>query len=268
MWFTIVTPSFNCGDWILDNLRSVRAQGLPPDQLEQWIIDGGSTDGTVELLRQQPDIQWISEPDRGLSDAVNKGIERAKGDWIIWLNADDFLAPDALRTFLDHVRKHPNTRIFCGQLSILRYDGTVEKTVPAWDYNLQDLLGTRTGINQSSTFVHREVYDKVGLLDISDRYTMDYEWLVRAMHHYECVPIHHVLTCYRRRRGSIIDTNLVRQFENFLAIRRRYGQPRLCRAECRIRFYLYTDWMRRIRWIRRGVRYLKRLAGREPLHPG
>jgi len=267
MIFTVVTPSFNCGEYLLGNLDSVRRQGLGPGELEHWVIDGASTDGTVELLRQQPDIRWISEPDRGLSDAVNKGIQRAKGDWIIWLNADDFLAPDALQVFLKQVRNHPQIRIFCGHLTILRYDGTVEESVPAWDYNLKDLLGTRTGINQSSTFIHREAYEKVGLLDVSDRYTMDYEWLVRAMHHYQCVPIPHVLTFYRRRRGSITDANLVRQFENFLAIRRRYGQPRLCRAEFRIRFFLYTDWLRRNRWLRRGVRRIKRIVGREPAHP-
>ena len=264
---SVVTPSFNCGQYLLENIESVRWQGLGPDELEHWVIDGGSTDGTVELLRQQPDIQWISEPDRGLSDAVNKGIQRAKGDWIVWLNADDFLAEDACKVFLEYARRHPTIRIFCGEITWLRYDGSVEKIAPAWDYNLKDLLGTRTGINQSSTFIRREAYEKVGLLDVSDRYTMDYEWLVRAMHHYECVPIPHVLTFYRRRRGSITDANLVRQFENFLTIRRRYGRPRLCRAEFRIRFYLYTDWLRRIRWLRRGVRRIKKVFGKEPPHP-
>ncbi len=267
MRFTVVTPSFNCREFILDNLDSVRRQGFGPAELEHWVIDGGSTDGTIELLRQQPDIRWISEPDRGLSDAVNKGIQRAQGDWIIWLNADDYLAPDALRIFLGHARQHPEVRIFCGDLTILRYDGSVEQTVPGWDYNLKELLGRRTGINQSATFVHREAYAKVGLLDVADRYTMDYEWLVRAMHHYTCVRIPHVLTFYRRRRGSITDANLVRQFANFLAIRRRYGQPRLSRAECRVRFYLYTDWLRRRRWLRSAVRRVKKVFGREPLHP-
>ena len=101
MRFSVITPSFNCGNCIADNFRSVRDQGFPPDQLEQWVIDGGSTDGTVELLTQQPDIKWISETDRGLSDAVNKGIQRATGDWIIWLNADDLLAKDACKIFLE-----------------------------------------------------------------------------------------------------------------------------------------------------------------------
>src|SRR5205809_5853400 len=98
-FFTIVTPTLNCGDCLPRNLRSVWSQSLASDEVEQWVIDGGSTDGTLALLRQNPDVEYISEKDRGLSDAVNKGIERAKGDWIIWLNADDELAPGALVAF-------------------------------------------------------------------------------------------------------------------------------------------------------------------------
>lgn len=249
------------------NIESVRAQGFPPEELEHWIIDGGSTDGTVEILKAQPDIKWISEPDNGLSDAVNKGIIRSKGDWIIWLNADDYLASNACKIFLEYAKANPDIKIFCGALVILRYDGTIEQKVPAWDYNLKDLLGLRTGINQPSTFIHREVFQKVGLLDVNDKYTMDYEFLVRAMHHYKCMPINSVLAYYHRRKGSITDYGLKKQFENFLKIRRKYNQPYFCRAEFRIRFYLYTDWLRQIKFARKTVRMIKKLFGKEPLHP-
>lgn len=248
-------------------MASVQQQGFGAEELEHLIIDGGSTDGTVDLIKNESGIQWVSEPDKGLSDAVNKGIRRAKGDWIIWLNADDRLADDACNIFLEHSRRHPEARIFCGEQVILKYDGTPEQISPAWDYNLKDLLGTRTGINQAATFVHREVYQKVGLLDVHNRYSMDYEWVVRAMHHYTCVPIHHVLTYYQRRQGSITDANLVKQFEDFLRIRRQYHQPYFSVAEFRIRFFLYTNWLRRIRFARKLVRRIKKSIGREPLHP-
>lgn len=267
MRFTVVTPSYNCADYILRNIRSVREQGLAPGELEHWIIDGGSTDGTVELLRNQAGIKWISEKDRGLSDAVNKGIQRARGQWIVWLNADDSLALGALDTVSKASETHPEVRLFCGAVSILRYDGSLEQTVPGWDYNLKDLLGTRTGINQPSTIVHREVYDKVGLLNVEDRYAMDYEWVVRAMHHYRCQPLAETLAFAHRRRGSITDANMVRQFQRFLEIRRQYHQPVLSRAEFRIRFYIYTEGLRRIGLARRAVRFVKRQLGREPLHP-
>jgi glycosyltransferase involved in cell wall biosynthesis len=267
MLFSIVTPSLNCRDYISTNITSVRKQGFGPDQLEHWVIDGGSTDDTLDILKGAHDTKWISEPDKGLSDAVNKGIQRAAGDWIIWLNADDYLADNALAIFLEYARRHPDIRIFCGDETILRYDGSVEQTVPGWDYNLKDLLGIKTGMNQAATFVHREVYQKVGLLDVSVRDAMDYEWLVRAMHHYRCVPIRRVLAFYRRRSGSIIDANAVNFFKTFLALRRKYNKPRLSGAEFRIRFYIYTDWLRRIPWSRRFVRRIRGLFGKAPLHP-
>ncbi len=264
MTFSVITPSFNCREFIAENIESVRQQGLGTSELEHWVIDGGSTDGTLDVLRRYPDVRWISESDKGLSDAVNKGIQRSTGDWIVWLNADDFLAPDACKIFLQHAQQYPNARIFCGDQTILRYDGSIEQIAKGWDYNLEELLGCRTGINQASTFIHRSAYEKVGLLDVSNRYSMDYEWLVRAMHHYECVVIPAVLTFYRRRKGSITDAGLVHQFEDFLRIRRKYNRPYLSRAEFRIRFYLYTDWLRRITWARRAVRNVKALFGDAP----
>ena len=265
--FSVITPSLNCKDHILTNIQSVQKQGLSPDELEHWIIDGGSTDGTVELLKTQKNIQWISEPDRGLSDAVNKGIQRAKGEWILWVNADDYLAEDACATFLSYVKKYPNIRVFAGDETVLRYDGSFEQTVKGWDYNLEELLGCRTGINQASTFVHRSVYEKTGLLDVNDRFTMDYEWTVRAMHHFRCQPIPHVLSFYRRRKGSIIDAGMVHQIKGFLRLRHQYKKPRLSRADLRIYFYLWTDCLRQIRWVRKAVRWIKTLFGQQPLHP-
>jgi glycosyltransferase involved in cell wall biosynthesis len=265
--FTIITPSLNCRGFIERNLESVRRQGIAPERLEHWVIDGGSTDGTQDFLKAQSDIQWISEPDHGLSDAVNKGIQRATHEWIIWLNADDVLADGALETFSARALKHPQIRIFCGAQTILRYDGTVEQTVAGWDYNLKELLGCHTAINQASTFVHREVYQKVGLMNVEDRYTMDYEWTVRAMHHYICMPIAEVLTCYQRRKGSITDANIAKQSRRMLEIRRQYNQPRLSKAEWRLRFFIYTDWLRKMRRVRRWVRKIKGLFGQEPITP-
>ena len=267
MIFSVITPSFNCKDFILENTESVRSQGMSPEQLEHWVIDGGSTDGTVEILKETEGVKWISERDQGLSDAVNKGIQRAKGDWIIWLNADDLLAKDSCKVFLEYAAKNPQIRIFAGDLVFLREDGMSEQTVKGWDYNLHDLLGTRTGMNQPSTFVHREVYEKVGLLDVSNRCAMDYEWLVRAMHHYSCVPIPQVLSYSRRRKGSITNTQMAGQFKEFLRQRRKYGKPFLSRAEFQIRFFIYTDWLRQMPRLRRTVRRVKRLFGKEPLHP-
>lgn len=93
---TIITPSFNQGAFIEETVRSVLLQGYP--NLEYIVIDGGSSDGTVDILKKySPWISyWVSEPDGGQSEAINKGLSRASGEWVNWLNSDDLLAPGAL----------------------------------------------------------------------------------------------------------------------------------------------------------------------------
>jgi glycosyltransferase involved in cell wall biosynthesis len=266
-FFSIVTPTLNCAAFLPRNFASIASQGLPLDEIEHWVIDGGSTDGTQKLLSQKADIKYISEKDDGLSDAVNKGIRRAAGEWIIWLNADDELAPGALIAFKEAVKTNPGIFMFCGRQDVFRYDGSLEATSEGWDYNLKDLLGRRTAILQASTFVHRKVYEKVGLLDVNFRYAMDYEWMVRAAHQFSCQPLAVVLTRYHRRKGSIMDAHIADQFREFLRVRRHYRQSYFSPAEWRIRFYLLTNPLRRIGKLRKGVRQIKKSFGREPIHP-
>ena len=265
--FTVITPSLNCADFIRRNIDSVRAQGLPPDRLEHWIIDGGSTDGTVEILKSTPDIQWISEPDKGLSDAVNKGIQRAMGEWIAWINADDQLCPDALETVKKWSLTHPDIKLFAGDEIILNYDGTQEQVIQGRSYTFDELLGHESGINQASTLVHRSVYDRVGLLDTSIRYAMDYEWMVRATKDFACVHIPAVLTAYQRRPGSLMDAHMAAHFRTFQSVRRRFHRPLFEPLGRQILFYLATDRLRRTRWIRRAVRAIKGIFGVKPPHP-
>jgi len=265
--FSIVTPALNCVKFLPRNRASILAQDLEPDQYEHWVIDGGSSDGTVEWLRTQPGVKWISEKDRGLSHAVNKGIARSIGQWIIWLNADDELAPGALQAFLDLKPAYPGTCLFCGAQKVFGYDETLETIERGWDYNLEQLLSVRTAIVQASTFVERRVYETVGLLDETYRYAMDYEWTVRAAHQFKCQPLPCVLTHYHRRRGSIMDHGIANQHREFLRVRRAWKQGRLTPAELRLHFYLVTEPFRRIRWVRFVVRKIKTLVGCKPNHP-
>src|SRR5437588_11464329 len=153
MLISIVTPSLNCGRYLLRNINSVRQQNIDPKELEHWIIDGSANDETIDILREQKDVKWISEPDKGLSDAVNKGIRLSQGEWIVWLNADDELAPGALQAFAAARQRWPDSFIFVGAQKIFSYDGTVEYVAEPWDYRIDELLGLHTAINQASTFV-------------------------------------------------------------------------------------------------------------------
>lgn len=268
MQFTVITPAFNCAPFIERNIHSVQEQGLGEEALEHWVIDGGSTDGTQEVLQKYPHLKWISEPDKGLSDAVNKGIERARGEWLIWLNADDYLVPGALKAFQGYVAEHPEARLVCGDISLRGYEGEEEQYIPAWEYTYQNLLDNVHGINQQSTFMHREVFEKVGGMDVKNRHTMDWEWMVRAVREFPCHTFPHLLACYQRRRGSIIDgEGLLAQYRDFIRIRREHGAPVWSLAELRLRSYIWTHPFRRVAWLRRGVRTIKSWVGRKPLHP-
>ena len=89
--FSVVTPSFNQAEFIRDTIDLVVAQDYP--NFEHIVVDGGSTDGTIDILRSYPHLTWTSEPDRGQSDALNKGFSKAQGDVIAWINSDDYYAP-------------------------------------------------------------------------------------------------------------------------------------------------------------------------------
>src|SRR3954451_24008443 len=110
---TIVTPAFNAIETIGETLASVRAQEHPA--LEHLVIDGGSTDGTVDLLREAPGIRWISEPDNGLAHAMNKGIALAKGQILGELNADDVYRPHALRHVTEAFAARPEAEWLTGR---------------------------------------------------------------------------------------------------------------------------------------------------------
>src|ERR1700743_3653163 len=96
MKISIITPSYNQGQFIEDAIRSVLDQGYP--DFEHIVIDNCSTDGTLDVLRRYPHVRWVSEPDGGQSAALNKGLRLSTGDVLAWLNCDDFYLPGAFHT--------------------------------------------------------------------------------------------------------------------------------------------------------------------------
>ncbi len=131
MDFTIITPSLNYGRFLADCLGSVAKQtGVT---LEHLVLDGGSTDDSAAVANRFPEIIWSQAPDHGMSDAINRGFDRAKGDWVMWLNADDRLKPGALAAMLKLLRS-TDADVVYGDYDFIDTDGKLTRhmRVPQW----------------------------------------------------------------------------------------------------------------------------------------
>jgi len=129
--FTIITPSLNYGRFLRDCLESVRSQdGVTAEHL---VMDGGSSDNSAEIAKGFPTVVFRQKPDKGMSDAINKGFEAAKGEWVMWLNADDRLKPGALAEILTHLKKSEADIVYA-DWNFISEDGTHLKHMrpPGW----------------------------------------------------------------------------------------------------------------------------------------
>lgn len=176
---TVVTPSYNQAAFLERTILSVLNQNYP--NLEFIVIDGGSTDGSLAIIRQYESYlnYWVSEPDRGQTDAINKGFRRATGDYVAYQNSDDVFAPHALEEVAEAWRKAPETDVFFGNMYIIDEQDRVleEMRVPTFSAGCQVYEGMQV-FNQS-LFIRRTLLEETGWLDESLRFVMDYEVVTR-----------------------------------------------------------------------------------------
>ena len=176
MKVSVVTPSFNQAAFIERTLASVASQSGV--HFDHQVIDAGSTDGTLEILRRfGHGVRWVAEPDRGQAHAVNKGIAASDGDIIAWINSDDVYYPGAFSRVIDAFEAHPDVDVIYGKADHIDAGDAVIEPYPTRDWSLE-ALGDRCFICQPAAFFRRRAIERWGLLDESLRYCMDYElWL-------------------------------------------------------------------------------------------
>lgn len=197
---SIVTPSYNAVRFIEETIRSVQAQDYAP--IEHIVMDGGSTDGTVEVLRKYAHLKWASEPDQGQSDALNKGFKLAQGQIVGWLNADDTYNTGAVAEAVDFLQAHPEVSIVYGDCAIIDETSRVTGLIATGAFSLAEhLLGNQ--IPQPSVFLRRSAVEASGGVDETLHYVMDYDlWLRLAAKGFEFAHIPSVLANFRMCAGT------------------------------------------------------------------
>lgn len=178
---SIITPSYNQGEFIERTIQSVLAQDYL--NLEYIIIDGNSADNSVEIIKKYEDklTYWVSEPDKGQTDAINKGFEIATGDIVAWLNSDDTYEPGALETISKVFLKYPDIDLIYGDCNIIdKKDKIIGKMDGGYFSHKKNLLNLICTIPQPATFFRRKILNEIGYLDSNLNFSMDFEYWVRA----------------------------------------------------------------------------------------
>jgi glycosyltransferase involved in cell wall biosynthesis len=176
---SIITPSYNQASYLENTIRSVLAQDYP--HLEYLLVDGGSTDGSLEIIQRYADriAWWVSEPDRGQTDAINKGFSHASGQIFAWLNSDDTYQPGAISQAVAYLVDQPQVGLVYGDCNFIDAGGVVIGKFNAQQTSLRRLQRGGVYIPQQAAFWRAGLWQQVGPLDPSFYFAMDYDLWVR-----------------------------------------------------------------------------------------
>jgi glycosyltransferase involved in cell wall biosynthesis len=238
---SIVTPSFNQGRFIEETIKSVLSQS-GDFFLDYIIIDGCSTDNSLEIIRKYDCLlkegkfpvacraityRWLSEPDNGQADAINKGFRLAKGEIIAYLNSDDTYNPGAIAKAVDCFLRNPGIGLVYGDNNQINEDGNFVNCEKArGEFNFSTLK-KRNVLVQPAVFIKQEALDKAGYLDPALHFVLDYEWFIRISRRYKGKYMPFALANFRAHpQAKTFDDYSLGYMAEYLAVIRKYGGRR------------------------------------------
>ncbi|MEW6325087.1 MAG: glycosyltransferase family 2 protein [Nitrospirota bacterium] len=248
---SVITCTHNSARYLEQALQSVLEQGYP--RLDYWVVDGGSTDGTLDILhRYAGRLRWISEPDRGIADAMNKGIRLSAGEIVAHLHSDDLLCAGALERVGRLFQAHHEAGWLIGNYSEIDRHGRLIKVLelPPYDYGL---LRRWNFIGHQATFVRRRLLEAAGLFDVTLRFAMDYDLWLRLGRLGPPLQVPEVLASMRFHPGGLTAARIFDSLADEYAVRRRLDDRA---AADRVIDFLDYQW-RRLRYCWRYLRYLR-----------
>jgi glycosyltransferase involved in cell wall biosynthesis len=183
-----VTPSYNQDSFLEETIQSVLNQDY--SNIEYLVVDGYSTDGSIDIIHNYAEqlTWWVSEPDRGQTDAINKGFSRARGEIFAWLNSDDTYQPEAVSEAVAYLNAHPEAGMVYGDANLVDAAGDIVGKFPASQTDYEKLRRGYVHIPQQASFFRADLWRRVGPLDPTFYFAMDYDLWVRLA---KIAPLHY-----------------------------------------------------------------------------
>ncbi len=182
---SVITPVFNGEQFLEENILSVKSQDY--GAIEHIIVDGGSEDGTLDIIKKYEgsyNLRWLSEKDKGIADAMNKGFKMAEGEIFCWLDADNYYEPNVISRVVGIMTSGTEPQIVCGHIKVIDQDGKLLRLyrVPR-KVSFKDALRKNTAAipSQPGTFFKKDIYASAGGFDLSYKIAGDFDFWLKIL---------------------------------------------------------------------------------------